>query len=158
MRIVVMSDSHGMFGSLQKIVEAQPDADMYIHLGDGASECKMLKEEYSDKTFYFLKGNCDFSSNSPNFQIIQAGSHKIFATHGHNFSVNYSKSILLMEAKDNDCDIVLFGHTHERFNSYEDGIHILNPGSCSCPRDGNRPSYAFIDIVGDGVMKNIVSL
>ena len=34
MKIVVMSDSHRLFSSIQRIIEAQPDADMYIHLGD----------------------------------------------------------------------------------------------------------------------------
>ena len=33
---------------------------------------------------------------------------------------------------------------------YEEGIHILNPGSAGQPRDGKPASYAYIDITKDG--------
>lgn len=154
-----MSDSHRQFGPLQRIMEMQPDADMYIHLGDSEGGCDMLKILYPDKNFFFLRGNCDSDVSLPASLVIQAGEkHRIFAAHGHRHSVNYNRDTIIGAAAENDCDIVLYGHLHTRYSSYEDGIHILNPGSCSCPRDGLPPSYAFIDIVGDGVFKNIVSL
>ena len=45
-RIVIMSDSHGQFGPLQKIMEMQPDASMYIHLGDSEGGVSMLRKKY----------------------------------------------------------------------------------------------------------------
>lgn len=159
MRIVVMSDSHRQFGPLQRIMEQQPDADMYIHLGDSEGSCDMLKIMYPDKNFFFVRGNCDSDISIPEFLVIPAGdNHRIFAAHGHRHAVKMHLNTIMEAAAANRCDIVLYGHLHTRYNSYENGIHILNPGSCSCPRDGLRPSYAFIDIVGNGVFKNIVSL
>ncbi|MDD6825202.1 MAG: metallophosphoesterase [Oscillospiraceae bacterium] len=159
MRIVVMSDSHRLFGPLQKIVEAQPEADIFIHLGDSETGCSRLEEMYPDKKFYFIRGNCDFNSELPGFLVIPLeNKHRIFATHGHKYGVNWTKTELIDAAISNRCDIALYGHTHERCNSYENGIHILNPGSCSCPRDGLAPSYAYIDVVGDGIFKSHISL
>lgn len=160
MRIVVMSDSHRLFSAVQKIMSAQPNADMYIHLGDGEQECKMLLKEYPDKKFFFVKGNCDYDTNLPGSLIIPVaeGNHRIFAAHGHKYSVNFTLTEIIKAAEQNHCDIVLYGHLHERYNGYDNGLHILNPGSCSCPRDGLAPSYAYIDIEGDGIFKNIVSL
>lgn len=159
MRIVVMSDSHRQFGPIQRIIEAQPDADMFIHLGDGQQECENIPIFYPDKKFYYLKGNCDFSFDFHDFLVIPIDNqHRIFAAHGHKYGVKSSNTALLEAAYQNGCDIALYGHTHVRYNNYENGIHILNPGSCSCPRDGMKPSYAFIDIVDGKVFKNIVSL
>ncbi len=159
MRVIVMSDSHGSYRAVEKIVTAQHNADIFIHLGDGEAECSKLRSNYPDKTFYCLKGNCDCNSTLPQQLIIPVGSnHKIFASHGHNFNVKYSISMLLSMAKENSCDIILFGHTHFRYSGYEDGIYIINPGSCIIPRDGNPPSYAFIDVTDKGIFTNTVSI
>lgn len=159
MRIIVMSDSHKYYPAVQKIMIAQPDADMYIHLGDGEYECDRLKTEYPDKQFFFLKGNCDLSADLPDFLIIPVGiNHRILATHGHKYDVKYTTNRILEAALQNNCDIALFGHTHSRYCGYQDGVHILNPGSCFIPRDGQSPSYAFVDIVSGGIEKNIISL
>ena len=61
-RIVIMSDSHGQFGPLQKIMEMQPDASMYIHLGDSEGGVSMLRKKYPEKEFFCLRGNCDHNS------------------------------------------------------------------------------------------------
>ena len=34
----------------------------------------------------------------------------------------------------------------------------MNPGSASCPRDGNPPSYGILDVSSAGVMTNVVFL
>ena len=66
--------------------------------------------------------------------------------------------MILEEAEANNCNIVLFGHTHERLCSYDNGVYVINPGSCSCPRDGLAPSFAFIDVIGKDLFVNTVSL
>ena len=45
MKIIVFSDSHGSYAAVQSIMDKNPDADMYIFLGDGDSEVeKMLAD------------------------------------------------------------------------------------------------------------------
>ena len=68
---------------------------------------------------------------------------------------------LLREAigqEEHGCDILLFGHTHVRYNAYEDGIYILNPGSASAPHDGTKPSFGHIDISDAGIVMNIADI
>ena len=53
-------------------------------------------------------------------------------------------------ARKNGADILLYGHTHIAFTDYDDGLYIMNPGSCGRPREG-LPSYGIIDITKAGV-------
>ncbi len=158
MKIAVMSDSHGNFRVLDKIFSSY-HADYYIHLGDGERELDRIAESYPDKQIIHVKGNCDFASFSPDDIFFEGTPDcRIFAVHGHKLNVKYSLETLKKKARQLGAKIALYGHTHERFCSYEDELYILNPGSCSCPRDGNKPSFAMIDISDAGVLINIIDL
>lgn len=160
MRIIVMSDTHRNYTSLEKIIRLHPNADMYIHLGDGEEDVNLAVTRFPEiaEKFNHICGNCDFNSLSPNLEIIEAHGHRILAAHGHLLSVGYGLAHMKNVAAENNCDIMLYGHTHVRYNSYEDGIYIMNPGSASCPRDGNKPSYGLIDIIDSGVVMNIADI
>ena len=158
MRIIVMSDSHGSMPMLEMIVAFNKNADMFIHLGDGEREVASLRIKYPDIDLRSVRGNCDFGKESPDFLVVEAGGHRIFCSHGHRYSVKSGTETLRSIAKDNGCDAALFGHTHERYISCEDGIDIMNPGSCDCPRDGNKPSYGYIDITENGLFMNIIDV
>lgn len=153
-----MSDSHGNYRVLEDILLRNPDAYMFIHLGDGERELDRLVTLNPTLNVRHVAGNCDAASLSPNTDIAVVGGKKLIFTHGHSFHVNYSTDRLGSMARQNGADILLFGHTHCRLNTYEDGIYILNPGSCSAPRDCSRPSYGYIDITNAGIVTNIVSL
>ena len=53
--------------------------------------------------------------------------------------------------------IALCGHTHIPDILYENGIYLVNPGSCSKPRS-SKPTYAVIDITDKGIMPVIVEI
>ena len=150
-----MSDSHGSKFSLEKVISDNPEADMFIHLGDGEREVAEIKLQYGNLDFRSVRGNCDWSQESPQYIIVEAGGKRIFCAHGHRYMVKSGTEILRSIARDNNCCAVLFGHTHERYIACEDGMDIMNPGSCSCPRDGNKPSYGIIDINDAGLFMNI---
>ncbi|WP_044976242.1 metallophosphoesterase [Ruminococcus sp. HUN007] len=159
MRIVVMSDTHRLFSSVQKIIEAQPDADMYIHLGDAEGSMDMAHIIYPDKKFYCVRGNCDDDISLSSELVIPVDEkHSIFATHGHRYGVHGSTKELVEAARRNGCDIVCYGHTHLTENTYSDGMYILNPGSAACPRGTSERTYAFIDIGNHGVFISIAAL
>ncbi len=162
MRIIVVSDTHGSYDRLYKIVMSNiQTADAFIHLGDCVEECKNLISNFPNLAarFYFVKGNCDFGSDAPAFKIIDIiPGHRIFAAHGDRYGVDFDTNIIVKAAREQGCDIVLFGHTHVRFCSYEDGVYILNPGSASRPRDGKPASYDFIDFTPAGIVTNNVSI
>ena len=153
-----MSDSHGSKYSVENVIAANPEADMFIHLGDGESEIAAMKVQYPQIDLRSVLGNCDWGKESPGFIVVEAGKHRIFCTHGHRYSVKGGTEILRSAARDNGCDAALFGHTHERYIACEDGIDLMNPGSCSCPRDGNKPSYGYIDITDAGLFMNIIDV
>ena len=158
MRIVVFSDTHGNRFAIDKIVKKNPEVRHFIFLGDGERELDKARLSYPDVTFHNVAGNCDYGSMTPDSDIFMCEGHKIIFCHGHRVGVKYGVQGIPDFALQNNADIALFGHTHERFYDYRDGVHILNPGSASCPRDGFRPSYAFIDIEKGGIVCNHVDL
>lgn len=161
MRIIVLSDSHGDYFALEKVVMRNTDADWIFHLGDGERELDRLiitHPAIAPKIIH-VAGNCDYDSLSEDVCILPVvEGHKILATHGHKYGVRCSVERLKMLAEEKGCDIILFGHTHVRCMRYEDGFHIMNPGSCSCPRDEYAPSFGHIDISPAGVVMNIANV
>ena len=158
MRIIVMSDSHGNTFAVHKIIDGNLSADMFIHLGDGEREMTLMKEKYPHLDIRCVRGNCDWNSSLPPMLVIDTEKARIFCTHGHRCYVKQGTELLLSTVRENGCNIALFGHTHQRYASYEDGIYIMNPGSCSQPRDFKKPSYGFIAITEAGIVTNIVEV
>ncbi len=152
MRLVIFSDTHGDFQAAREVVERNQDVYTFIFLGDGEREIDKLRIVYPEKLILNVAGNCDYNSFTPNNDIYNAGRVKVFFTHGHRFAVKHSTDQLLYRAKEIGAGVVLFGHTHERHYEYREGVHIMNPGSASCPRDGKPPSYGYVDITATGIM------
>lgn len=151
MRVIVFSDSHGNYDVLEKIMERhKDDGDAFIHLGDGEREFELLTYVYNDKKLFFVSGNCDWGTDIPDYDIIKLGGKTIFFTHGARFGVKGDLNIAKLFARKNEADILLYGHTHIADTSYDDGLYIMNPGSCGRPREG-LPSYGIIDITEAGV-------
>lgn len=151
LRIIVFSDTHGNYSAMHKIFKRNGDADLFIFLGDGERDLDSLRVQYLDKKIVNVSGNCDFASLTPENDIYMTDNGiKIFFTHGHKWGVKYSTDMLFYKAKEIGAQIALFGHTHCRYYAYEEGVHILNPGSAGAPRDGKPASYAYIDITKDG--------
>lgn len=156
MRIVVFSDSHRDYFPLQRIVLAQPTAEVFLHLGDGEEEFEQLRRQFPTKLMRGVAGNCDWGSIGRKFDFITCEGKRIFFTHGHLYGVKTGLSSLLQAARGMQADIALYGHTHIHHTGYVDGMYILNPGSVSSPRDGH-PSYGVIDITPAGIVTNIIT-
>lgn len=160
MRIIVISDTHGNKNAIDSVFLRNSDADLFIHLGDGERDIDAFLLEtpsYASRVIH-VAGNCDFNSLSNDFEIIPANGHKILASHGHIYAVKNSLEIIKNTAKRLNCDIVLYGHTHVRYNKFEDGLYIMNPGSAGNPHDGKKPSFGTINIVPSGILMNIADI
>jgi putative phosphoesterase len=157
MRIVVLSDTHGRFSAFENIVNANTEAELFIHLGDNEKEVDKMRLMYSEIKLLNVAGNCDFYSPSPIEAEIICEDKRIFYTHGHTYNVKHSTDHIVFKAKQKKADILLFGHTHTAYTSYDDGLYIMNPGSPSSPREG-RPSYGVIDITKAGIFLNIINI
>ena len=146
MRILVLSDSHRHIANLVEAISNEPTAEIIYFLGDGTYEMDEVREIFKEKMFIVVRGNCDFMDTVPLCDIRNVDTCKIYASHGATENVKLSYIGIKRAAKEQMCNIVLFGHTHEKYYSYEDGLHLFNPGSI---KEGN---YGVIDIMENGVM------
>ena len=151
MRIVVMSDSHGRIERIKKVIEEQPKAELFIFLGDGTRDFHAAMRGVP-KEDWCVCGNCDFGSSDEYQLTSYVKDIQFYCTHGHQWNVKHSLEELIQEAKKKEVKVLLYGHTHEAYYEYRDGIHIFNPGSLGSPRGPFYPTYGVIDIQG----KNIV--
>lgn len=132
MKILVMSDSHASLSFMRRCIEAiNPDA--MIHLGDHFDDGEAMKEEYPHIPMYQVPGNCDryrCRPGQPEILIDRIGGVDLYITHGHKHYVKQTLSQLLKDARACQVSAVLYGHTHQPDCRQEDGLWILNPGSC----------------------------
>ena len=130
MKILVISDTHGRIMNAVRLLESGA-YDYCIHLGDMVRDCEDLESIFPRQKFIFVKGNNDFwtrDASFPDERIFSLGEKKFFICHGHKFNVKSSLALLKKKAMENECDIVLFGHTHQKF--LEEGkLLVMNPGS-----------------------------
>ena len=154
MRILVVSDTHGDFSTLRKVVAAHQEAYIIVHCGDGSRDIDKIRDIYPEKKIINVRGNCDLGANDVSLiEIFMVQGKKVMVTHGHLFDVKYGLNRIIYEAKQSNTDIVLFGHTHNAVADFDDGLFILNPGSCA----GYRASFGYVDITKDGIVTNILS-
>ena len=121
----------------------------------------------------FIEGNCDRyrygATGEENLlkkvSVFRVNGHGFYCTHGHREGVNYGLDNLYYSALENNCDIAMYGHTHVPFDDFFEnssdarsdesdntvrGVRVLNPGSVSLPRGGNRKSYMIMTFEEDG--------
>ena len=150
LRILIMSDSHGRNENVElaiaQVREEIGEFQMLIHLGD-VGEAREI-ESLAGVPCYIVRGNTDYDAKLLNANVIEAGGHRIFATHGHLYQVDMRLDLLRFAALENDCDIAMYGHTHVPYLEEDpDDVTILNPGSISKPRQADhRYTYMVMEI------------
>lgn len=150
MKILIVSDTHGMDEHLDEVLIREMPFDLFVHCGDVEG-----REEYIemavDCPIYMVGGNMDLGSDLLFEDRFSAGNHRFFVTHGHAYSVSWGLDKLVEAAAGRNCDVALFGHIHRPMIEELDGVLCINPGSLSYPRQNNRkPSYAVIEIEESG--------
>lgn len=144
MKALIVSDIHGGYDNLKKIIDRNLDFDYLICCGDflsyGSSSYDDVKvlNEYNKKIIavcgncdHFKDGVLDFSLND--YVVFPLDGNVIFMTHGHRYNRNSFPSL--------EYDIYIQGHTHVPLMEKENNILYLNPGSISYPRGGSKSSY-----------------
>lgn len=142
-KILIFSDTHGYTDPCIRIIEKAGPVSAVIHAGDCVRDAEDLEFIYPDIPFYYVRGNNDFLSRAPDRITALIDGKRIFVTHGHEQRVKYESSCATLRdaaAKSNP-DLVVFGHTHIPYISYDYGITLLNPGSVRFTR-----TYAVAEI------------
>lgn len=137
--------------AIRQILE---ESDFIIHLGDTSGDGSRITSDYGDKTI-LINGNCDFAKLGDDEKVLEIEGVKIFATHGHLYSVKSTLSKLKDRAKELDCSIALYGHTHLAREDEIDGITIINPGNMS---RYSQNSYCYLLVNGDKATAKIVNI
>lgn len=157
-RIGIISDTHGDASAIRACAILGAEADEWYHLGDHASDTEILRR-YTDKPIYSVQGNCDFNASIPLSRVMQVEGRRVLLMHGHGYGVapKYTYRACLY-AEEQECDVLLYGHTHVSEISTHGSILIVNPGSPSQPRGGRAPSFAMMKIDGSRADARIIGL
>ena len=149
MRALIVSDIHGNYSNMKKVIDDNPSFDYLLILGDilGYSNEELidLLNSYNTKIIA-VRGNCDVDNSKldfsmDNYYIFTSIDNKIFyLTHGHMYDISSFKDI--------DYDVYIQGHTHISMMEKIGDRLFLNPGSVSLPRGGSMKSYILYE---DGI-------
>ena len=154
MKVLIVSDIHGHYFNMKKVLDDNPSFDYLFLLGDvlnGPSymegydpdELTLLLNQYKRKIFY-VRGNCDRYGmeelecfDDLDFLKIPVDKKYFFFTHGHRYN-RYS-------LPDIPFDVYMQGHTHVPMMEKVGDKLYLNPGSISLPRGMSDKSYLFYE-------------
>ncbi|TCS83610.1 metallophosphoesterase family protein [Tepidibacillus fermentans] len=145
MKITVISDTHiprrGKW--IPDIVfQSIESSDLIIHAGDFTSY-ELLVDLQSIKPLEGVAGNNDgpeILMQLGKKKIVQYAGYHIGIIHGDGIYGTTIQRVKQAFAKDR-VDIVVFGHSHQAYQEWDDGVLYFNPGS---PTDKRRsPKYSF---------------
>lgn len=143
MKVLILSDSHRS-DLVKDILKKERFCDAFIHLGDGGSDMLDTGEYTGGRPVYNVKGNCDMASyNFPVRLISYFDSVKFYACHGHTHDVKRDLTAIFYAARQENCTLALFGHTHIPTKEEYDGVTLFNPGSAMNGR------YGILETDGD---------
>ena len=149
MRVLVISDSHGINENVEAVINQVGTMDLILHLGDVGRGVDYL-EAIAPCPIYFVAGNNDYNLDLPAERLITVEGYRIFMTHGHRFYVGSTTEYLERYAKEHSVDIVMYGHTHVPYIDIGSDVTILNPGSISLPRqEGFQKTFLLMEINED---------
>jgi len=157
MRIIVVSDTHGIISFFIDKIRTMDKPDLILFLGDYTRDGEKISAELGVETV-IVKGNGDLGTLYNEDEIIEIRGKKIFLTHGHKYKVNSGLNNIYYKGLEVEADIILFGHTHIPLNIIENNIVIMNPGSPTLPRSPERiPTFGLIEI-GDNISTSIIEI
>ena len=154
MTILVLSDSHGKVGNMERAVEAESPR-MILHLGDCWRDGERLHDLFPQIPFHQVPGNCDFRPAEPAEQLLFLEDKRVLMCHGHTYGVKHSLLTAGYTAEEQNLDLFLFGHTHKPLVDMRGKTLFLNPGSIGDPR---RPTYGVVTLENGRLDGRIVPL
>ncbi len=132
MKILVLADSHGALRFMRLAIDKlKPDA--VVHLGDHYDDAQTVAEEYSHLIFHAVPGNCDYMRCPPDVArtlCYPVCGVRLYMTHGHLHGVKSGTWQLSQDARRAGAEAALFGHTHRFCCERDEGLWLVNPGSC----------------------------
>lgn len=161
MKVLIVSDIHGNFECMKKVIQNDTSFDKLLILGDVLSGPKssgynpkqlaLFLNLYKDKILA-VRGNCDYDISPLDFSIdhsfllVPIDDKLFLMTHGNYYFPSHPPEGV-------DFDVFLYGHSHvSTVDKMNDKIY-LNPGSISNPRRGVRSYLVYED--GEFQLKSV---
>ena len=167
MKILVFSDSHNKTELMESAVRANLNApasagelEAVFFLGDGIRDFDRLREKFPGPRYAGVLGNCDgyaLLDGGSYEKLVDCGGFRFLLMHGHRHSVKSGIQRAADYAIAKGADVLLFGHTHEAFDSEIDGsaggsVRCINPGSVG---SWYGASFALLEIRDGKLLCNI---
>lgn len=152
---LVLSDSHGNRSVLDALDGVIGEQDGVIHLGDLSGDGGYVLKKHPEKQVILINGNCDPMKLGSDEEVLEVEGVRIFMTHGHLYGVKYALDKLAYRAKELNCTVALYGHTHEAREEDVGGVLTFNPG---CLTRYSRKSYGYLCIHQGKAVVKIVPL
>ena len=125
LKLVLFSDSHGNVANMADVVRLE-HPDRVLHMGDLARDA--------------VPGNCDGRRpDLPDERRFTLEGCKILMTHGHTYHVKAGPGAAIRAARETGARLLCFGHTHEAFCEFQNGLWIVTPGAAGSLV---QPTYA----------------
>ena len=158
MKIGVLSDTHlgEVNPCLREILSSHfAEAEMIIHAGDlvGTEVLRCLQGGNLEA----VRGNMDHPDVKkllPDKKVISVGSFQIGIIHGWGSPIGIEDRI---QSQFENVQCIVFGHTHNSVNRWQDGILFFNPGSPTDKRFAKNNSVGILEI-GEEIRGHIISL
>ncbi len=146
MKIGLISDTHGWLDP--QILEHFEGVERILHAGD-IGGWEILNSLYDIAPVTAVLGNTDFGLDCRETESVEIGDIHFFVHHivnPHALEHSLAKSIQKREA-----DVVIFGHTHKKFDETINGVRFINPGYSGRPRYGVSRSIALLELDSNGI-------
>ncbi len=162
MKIGVISDTHipDRAGDIPKeILDEFKNVDMIIHVGDLVDLGVLKKLMTVCNNVRAVWGNMDpmeVRNKLPEKEVIEIGNYKIGIMHGYG-PPHKLIELLTSVFKNDNVNLIIFGHSHYSVNEKKNGILFFNPGSPTDKLFSPYNSYGVIEI-NDRIEAKIIKI
>lgn len=134
-KVAIISDTHGLLR--EEVKEYLKKADVIIHAGDINTQT-IVEELRKVAPLFIVRGNNDkeWAKELPLTQEFKIEQVRFFLVHN-------KKDIPKDLSK---IDVIIYGHSHKYDHRVENGVQMLNPGSCGKRRFDLEISMAMMTI------------
>ncbi len=151
MRVGILADTHIKKDRILNrfVWESLIGVDLILHAGDIVTD-GVIEELALIAPVIAVRGNCDWwVDDLPDKVIKDIGSLKVGLTHGHSGTGRNTSDVAYNTFKKDNVDIIIFGHSHIPYKSFNNGVLMFNPGSTTERR--GQPHFSLgMMVVEDG--------
>jgi uncharacterized protein len=159
-RVAVVSDTHlprRLRGLPKRLIRECEAADRILHAGDFVRH-SVLAELQAYGPVDAVLGNCDdldLATMLPEQRVVEIDGVRIGMIHDAGLAPGRAERLA---ARFGDCQVAIFGHSHQPLLEQAGGLLLLNPGSAVERRRAPECTMALLDIADGRVEATLIDL